>query len=127
MYQMPATPTLLAGGALGTMFFGGLWLTVRFALASANPGPWLIVSSMLRMAALLAALYLICRIDWVGLIAALAGFLMVMLRRVPKRTDTVTWGGFRFEVLDVDSYRIDQVMVSRSAAAADPAASPLPR
>jgi CBS domain containing-hemolysin-like protein len=36
-----------------------------------------------------------------------------MLRRVPKRTDTVTWGGFRFEVLDVDSFRIDQVMVSR--------------
>ncbi|MDO9405058.1 MAG: hemolysin family protein [Polaromonas sp.] len=43
----------------------------------------------------------------------LAGFLMVMLRRVPRRTDTVTWGGYRFEVLDVDSYRIDQVMVSR--------------
>lgn len=43
----------------------------------------------------------------------LAGFLMVMLRRVPKRTDKVTWGGYTFEVLDVDSYRIDQVMVSR--------------
>lgn len=42
----------------------------------------------------------------------LAGFLMVMLRRVPRRTDSVTWG-FKFEVLDVDSYRIDQVMVSR--------------
>ncbi len=43
----------------------------------------------------------------------LAGFLMVMLRRVPRRTDTVDWGGYRFEVLDVDSYRIDQVMVTR--------------
>lgn len=43
----------------------------------------------------------------------LAGFLMVMLRRVPRRTDSVTWGGYRFEVLDVDSYRIDQVMVTR--------------
>ncbi|MFC5521232.1 hemolysin family protein [Polaromonas jejuensis] len=51
----------------------------------------------------------------------LAGFLMVMLRRVPRRTDSVIWGGYKFEVLDVDSYRIDQVMVSRiseSAAAA---------
>ncbi|MCZ8092377.1 MAG: hemolysin family protein [Acidovorax sp.] len=46
----------------------------------------------------------------------LAGFLMVMLRRVPRRTDSVTWGGFKFEVLDVDSYRIDQVMVSRQPA-----------
>ena len=43
----------------------------------------------------------------------LAGFLMVMLRRVPRRTDSVSWGGYKFEVLDVDSYRIDQVMVSR--------------
>lgn len=43
----------------------------------------------------------------------LAGFLMVMLRRVPRRTDSVTVGGYKFEVLDVDSYRIDQVMVSR--------------
>lgn len=43
----------------------------------------------------------------------LAGFLMEMLRRIPKRTDAVTWEGFRFEVMDVDSYRIDQVMVTR--------------
>lgn len=47
----------------------------------------------------------------------LAGFLMVMLRRVPKRTDTVTVGNFTFEVMDVDSYRIDQVMVTRNALA----------
>ncbi len=48
----------------------------------------------------------------------LAGFLMVMLRRVPKRTDSVTWGGYTFEVMDVDSYRIDQVMVTRGSATA---------
>ncbi|MDR0226967.1 MAG: hemolysin family protein [Burkholderiaceae bacterium] len=44
----------------------------------------------------------------------LGGFLMVMLRRVPRRTDTVQWGGYRFEVMDVDSYRIDQVLVTRT-------------
>jgi CBS domain containing-hemolysin-like protein len=43
----------------------------------------------------------------------LAGFFMANLRRVPKRTDVITSSGFRFEVLDVDNYRIDQVMVSR--------------
>ncbi|HEY2255847.1 MAG TPA: hemolysin family protein [Variovorax sp.] len=47
----------------------------------------------------------------------LAGFLMVMLRRVPKRTDSVAWAGYSFEVLDVDSFRIDQVMVTRTTAA----------
>jgi CBS domain containing-hemolysin-like protein len=48
----------------------------------------------------------------------LAGFLMVMLRRVPRRTDCVTWHGHRFEVMDVDNYRIDQVMVTQLADAA---------
>jgi CBS domain containing-hemolysin-like protein len=43
----------------------------------------------------------------------MAGFLMVMLRRIPRRTDSVTWGGYRFEVMDVDSYKIDQVMVTK--------------
>ncbi|QEA11736.1 hemolysin family protein [Comamonas flocculans] len=43
----------------------------------------------------------------------MAGFLMVMLRRVPRRTDHVVVGNYKFEVLDVDSYRIDQVMVTR--------------
>ena len=45
----------------------------------------------------------------------LAGFLMVMLRRVPRRTDSVVWSGHRFEVVDVDNYRIDQVLVTRDA------------
>ena len=44
----------------------------------------------------------------------LAGFLMLMLRRVPRRTDSVDWSGHRFEVMDVDNYRIDQVLVTRT-------------
>ena len=48
---------------------------------------------------------------------------MVMLRRVARRTDSVVWGGYKFEVLDVDSYRIDQVMVSRLSAATPPEAA----
>jgi hypothetical protein len=47
---------------------------------------------------------------------------MVMLRRVPRRTD-VNWGGYKFEVIDVDSYRIDQVLVSRLS---DDGKTPLP-
>ncbi len=48
----------------------------------------------------------------------LAGFLMVMLRRIPRRTDVVEWEGWRFEVVDVDSHRVDQVMITRGARAA---------
>ncbi|MDM4765062.1 hemolysin family protein [Pelomonas sp. SE-A7] len=47
----------------------------------------------------------------------LAGFLMVMLRRIPRRTDQVVWEGWRFEVVDVDSHRVDQVMITRVPAA----------
>ena len=52
----------------------------------------------------------------------LAGFLMVMLRRIPRRTDSVTHGGYRFEVIDVDSYKIDQVMVTRQPLTTTPPA-----
>jgi CBS domain containing-hemolysin-like protein len=54
----------------------------------------------------------------VGEYDSLAGFMMVMLRRVPRRTDRVLWDGCRFEVMDVDNYRIDQVLVTREAAGA---------
>src|SRR3546814_2182704 len=47
----------------------------------------------------------------------LAGFLMDALRRVPRRTDVVALGGYQFEVLDVDTYRVDQVLVTRLASA----------
>lgn len=54
----------------------------------------------------------------------LAGFLMVMLRRIPRRTDAVAVAGYRFEVIDVDNHKIDQVMVTRlgTADAAAPTA-----
>lgn len=54
----------------------------------------------------------------------LAGFLMVMLRRVPRRTDRVQWEGYSFEVMDVDSYRIDQVMVTRLGTPAETVRTP---
>lgn len=42
-----------------------------------------------------------------------AGFMMYMLRKVPKPTDSVEYEGMRFEVLDVDHYRVDQLLVKR--------------
>ena len=53
-----------------------------------------------------------------GTYDTLAGFLMVMLRRIPRRTDVVEWEGWRFEVVDVDAYRVDQVMITRAAPSA---------
>jgi CBS domain containing-hemolysin-like protein len=47
----------------------------------------------------------------------IAGFLMYTLRKVPRRTDSVTYGGYKFEVVDIDNYRIDQVLVTRESGA----------
>lgn len=44
----------------------------------------------------------------------IAGFMMYMLRKVPKRTDSVSYRGYKFEVVDIDNYRIDQLLVTRA-------------
>lgn len=43
----------------------------------------------------------------------IAGFMMYSLKKIPKRTDYVDYGGYKFEVVDIDNYRIDQLLVSR--------------
>lgn len=45
----------------------------------------------------------------------LAGMVMLLLGRLPRTTDTVTWAGWRFEVVDLDGKRVDKVLVSRTA------------
>lgn len=39
--------------------------------------------------------------------------MMFMLRKIPKRTDSVKFAGYKFEVVDIDNYRIDQLLVTR--------------
>ena len=43
----------------------------------------------------------------------IAGFMMYMLRKIPKRTDFVNYAGYKFEVVDIDSYKVDQLLVTR--------------
>ncbi|WP_293766047.1 hemolysin family protein [uncultured Aquitalea sp.] len=50
----------------------------------------------------------------------IAGFMMYMLRKIPKRTDHVEFAGYKFEVVDIDNYRIDQLLVTRSQPDAKP-------
>ena len=39
--------------------------------------------------------------------------MMYVLRKVPRRTDSVIHAGFKFEVIDVDHHHIDQLLVTR--------------
>jgi CBS domain containing-hemolysin-like protein len=43
----------------------------------------------------------------------IGGFLTYMLRRIPHRTDSVDFCGYKFEVMDIDNYKIDQVLVTQ--------------
>ena len=52
-----------------------------------------------------------------------AGFMMYMLRKIPKRTDRIDWSGYRFEVIDVDANKVDQVLVTRLKGSEPPKAA----
>ncbi len=43
----------------------------------------------------------------------IAGFMMYMLRKIPKRTDKVDYMGYRFEVIGIENRHIDQILVTR--------------
>jgi len=74
---------LLAGGALGAFFFGGLWWTVRRGLAANQPALWMLSSALLRVGVALAGFYGVAGGDWRRLVACLIGF--VVARQITLR------------------------------------------
>jgi F1F0 ATPase subunit 2 len=65
---------LAAGFALGAVFFGGLWWTVRRALSSDRPARWFVGSLLVRTGLTLAGFYLAADGHWERLLVCLAGF-----------------------------------------------------
>jgi putative hemolysin len=43
----------------------------------------------------------------------LGGLVMTQFGRIPATGDHFEWGGWRFEVVDMDRHRVDKVLVSR--------------
>jgi F1F0 ATPase subunit 2 len=77
MSEAPALVLALLMGALtGTIFFGGLWWTVRRGLSSRQPALLFLGSLLLRTAVALAGFYLASRGDLRRLLACLLGFLL---------------------------------------------------
>lgn len=75
--------SLSAGMLLGTIFFGGLWWTVRKGVSSERPAFWFFGSLLLRMSTTLAGFYLVSGGHWQRLLLCLVGFVMARL--------VVTW------------------------------------
>jgi F1F0 ATPase subunit 2 len=71
-----AIGALACGGLLGMIFFGGLWWTIRSALAAANPARWFAGSLLLRTSLVLVGFYMIAAAGWQALALCLLGFLL---------------------------------------------------
>jgi F1F0 ATPase subunit 2 len=75
---------LSAGLALGALFFGGLWWTVRRGIASQRPALWFLASLLTRMGVVLTGFYYTGREDWQRWLVCLVGF--ILARSIVKRS-----------------------------------------
>ena len=83
----------LAGGALGLIFFGGLWWTVRRGVWSSRPALWFLASLGLRMGFVLTGFYFVAGGHWQRLVTCLLGFftarlVVTRLTRAPAEKQT---------------------------------------
>ena len=84
---------LLAGGALGAMFFGGLWWTVLRGASSGKPARWFFASLLLRMGLSLVGFYGVAGGQADRLVLCLLGFViacMVVTRLTQPRAERPT-------------------------------------
>lgn len=84
--MMQALLTLIVGLLLGTVFFGGLWWTVRRGVVARQPALWFGSSLLLRSAIVVAGFHYVGGSDWRMLLVCLAGFViarMLIIRLAP--------------------------------------------
>jgi len=70
---------LVAGIALGAMFFGGLWWTVRKGIFSRQPAFWFFGSLALRTSIVLTGFYFVGCGHWERLLVCILGFVIARL------------------------------------------------
>lgn len=84
-----------AGLAIGGIFFGGLWWTVRRGMSSKYPALWFLGSLLLRMGIALGGFYFVSGGRCERLLLCLLGFVLARLAvtrlaRAPAATQTRT-------------------------------------
>ena len=65
----------MAGLILGTLFFGGLWLTVKKAVTSKIPAIWFFGSLLFRVSITLVGFYYVGAGNWQRLLICALGFI----------------------------------------------------
>ena len=84
---------LFMGILLGTIFYGGLWWTVRRIVTSKRPGVWLVGSFLLRAMITIGGFLFIAQGGWRRILACFIGFLIArigvtLLTRIPRDMKT---------------------------------------
>ena len=71
--------TFIIGLFLGTLFFGGLWFTVKKAVASKTPAVWFVGSFLFRTGITLLGFYYTSLGNWQRLLICMLGFIVARL------------------------------------------------
>jgi len=58
------------------------------------------------------ALFPVKRFPEEGVYQTMGGFVVYMIGKLPVTGDTFEWGGFRFEVVDMDGHRVDKLLLT---------------
>lgn len=84
------TLALIAGLALGTFFFGGLWWTVKKVVNAQIPALWFAGSFIIRIVVTMSGFYLIGAGSWQRLLVCGIGFAvarMIVMRITKTREE----------------------------------------
>ncbi len=65
----------IAGTALGIIFFGALWFTVKKVVTAKIPALWILGSFIVRVGIVLPGFYFISSGNWLRLVSCLIGFI----------------------------------------------------
>ena len=71
---LSTTFAAVAGAGLGLFFFGGLWWTLRRAMASPRPAVWVGCSLLVRLTVAAGGFVVVGAGDWQRLLSCLLGF-----------------------------------------------------
>jgi F1F0 ATPase subunit 2 len=73
----PLIAAFAAGIALGSFYFGGLWLTVNRLQQFRHPAPVFAVSFVVRTAVVIAGIYFLTAADWRQIASCMVGFIAI--------------------------------------------------
>jgi F1F0 ATPase subunit 2 len=108
--------SFLAGAAAGSLYFTGLWYTVRRLPEARHPALLLLASFVLRLALLLGTIYLLAGAHWSYLISAVAGLLLartLLIRRWgPENGERPTTNSNRIRKSD-EPYKLNPDLKSK--------------